>query len=500
MDWTKNNDKLSALNYYECLGFECSFIKGNSDEMDSYKNPSDTTTDITEHYLEMCTGLGVYLGKNNEYRAIDIDDFHIQVRESLDSNHDKLSRFAETFFVNKCMSILGLPEDYEWLIRTPHGWHIVISAPSFGFKKVAYCAKKDLIPNIISGNVVHLRTIELLWEGFLVMPPSKYGKYERYRFYNQQPKNSPIRVGSAQILEFLCYYCGEFKYITDLTNYNSVPIIGDAHLFPHYDLNWVEGSQYYEEDDLIEDLSRNSTFLKTCRNSLGFNMQGFNLVYNDLVESFKVEKRLDTAIKCFRMANDGWGHYNLACLMAIGAMDGSVEELYKHLELSKGFSDEYKDQLKLLYLAKNHSYEEYAIIDISTNENQRIEKVAILIVDVKGNILDKRFLSFDSVMLQNMYYAIERADYIVGCDLSAIEEAVRKECEMSGYSFSNDMVGFSSDEGEYTVHDEGNYLDAFRRPWINLPSLVIHEKDPFRRIYVIKETMVQELNRHDIFK
>ena len=129
MDWTKNNDKLSALNYFKRFGFECSFIIGNSDDMDSYKNPSDTTTKITEHYLEMCTGLGVYLGENNDYRAIDIDDFHIQVRERLDSDHSRLSRFAETFFVNKCMSILGLPEDYEWLIKTPHGWHIVISAP-----------------------------------------------------------------------------------------------------------------------------------------------------------------------------------------------------------------------------------------------------------------------------------------------------------------------------------------------------------------------------------
>ena len=499
MSWSNNNHKLSYLHYFQNLGFECSFIEGNDDDMNSYKNPSDEVVNIAEHYLEKYTGIGVHLGKNNEFRAIDIDDFHIQVRDGSDSTHSRLSRVSESFFIKKCMDLLGLPEDYEWLIRTPHGWHIVISAPFFGFEKAAYCAKEELMPNVISGNVIHFKTIELLWDGFLVMPPSKYGKYKGYRFYNQQPNKRPIRVGAAQILEFLCYYCGEYKFITDLTDYNSIPIIGDAHLFPHYTLNCDHGSQYYDENEVVEDLSKNREFLRNCRSSLGFNMQGFQIVYNDLINDSKVEKGLDLAIKCFRMANDEWGHFNLACLMAIGAMDGSVEELYKHLDHSKGISDEYKDQLKILFLAKNHSYEEYAIIDIVTNENQRIEKVAILIVDVKGNILDKRFLSFDSVMLQNMYYALERADYLVGCDLSAIEEVIRKECEISGYGFSEDMIGFSSAEGEYTVHNEGNYLDAFRRPWINLSSLEIHENDPFHRVYKIKEAMVHKLNRHENF-
>ena len=108
-------------------------------------------------------------------------------------------------------------------------------------------------------------------------------------------------------------------------------------------------------------------------------------------------------------------------------------------------------------------------------------------------------LSFDSIKLENMYYALERADYLVGCDLSSIEEVVRKECEILGSGFSEDMIGFLSAQGEYTVHNEGHYLDAFRRPWINLPSLESHENDPFRRVYIIKEAMVHELNRHNNF-
>ena len=481
MDWINNNDKLSALDYYEKMGFKCSFITGNSDNKDSYKKPSETET--TVNYLEKCTGLGVYLGGNNEFRAIDIDDFQIQVIENSDSVHWKLSKYAENFFIKKCMSLLGLPEDYEWLIRTPHGWHIIISAPSFGFDKVAYMAKKDMKPQVISGNVVHFRNIELLWESFLVMPPSNYGEYQRYSFFNQIPKSTPIRIGSAQILEFLCYFCGEFEYITHLTNCNNVPIIGNAHLFPHYNLHLFAGSQYYEYNALIENLSRNNAFLKTCRNSLGYNMHGYNLVYNDLVDHFKVQKGLDAAIKCFRMANDGWGHYNLACLMAIGAMDGSLEQLYNHLKLSKEIPDEYKDQLKLLYLAKNDSYEIYGIIDICTNDNQRVEKIAILLVDVMGNVLDKSFLSNDSVMLPNMYYTLERADYIVGCDLSTIVRILQKECELS----------------DKVVHGGSNCMDAFERPWINLPSLEISEEDPFRRVYKIKETLGAGIKRLDIF-
>lgn len=479
MDWINNNDKLSALDYYEKMGFKCSFITGNSDNKDSYKKPSETET--TVNYLEKCTGLGVYLGDDNELRAIDIDDFSIQINENSDSVHGKLSKYANNFFVKKCMSLLGLPEDYEWLIRTPHGWHIIISAPSFGFEQVAYRAKKDMEPNVISGNMVHFRNIELLWEGFLVMPPSKYGEYQRYHFYNQIPKCAPTRVGAAQILEFLCYYCGEIKYITYLTDYNCVPIVGNAHLFPHYKLDWIDGSQYYDRE--VNDITRNNKFLKACRNTIGFNMLGYNLVYNDLVENYKVEEGLDAAIKSFRMANNGWGHYNLACLMAIGAMDGSIEELYMHLELSKEIPDEYKEQLKLLYLAKNDSYEIYAIIDICTNENQRVEKIAILLVDIKGNVLDKNFLTNNSVMLPNMYYTLERADYIVGCDLSTIVRILQKECELS----------------DKVVHGGSNCMDAFERPWINLPSLEISEEDPFRRVYKIKETLGAGIKRLDIF-
>ena len=490
MYWDKNDNKLSALHYYQHMGFKCSFIEGNSDDMDSYKNPSCIANNVIKYDLDNYTGIGVHLGEKNDYRAIDIDDFQIQVRGDLE-----YSGLAETFFIKKCMDLLGLPEDYEWIIRTPHGWHIIISAPSFGFKQTSYCAKDDLIPNVISGHVVKLRTIELLWEGFLVMPPSEYGKYKWYRYYNQQPKNSPARVGASQILEFLCFYCGKYKYITDLTTSNLSPIIGNAHLFPCYELNFDYGSQYYE--DAIDNLSENKDFLRNCKTSLGYNMLGFRLVYNDLVSNFKVEKGLNEAIKCFRMANNGWGHYNLACLMAIGSMNGSIEDFYNHLELSKDFPDDYKDQLKMLYLSKNHSYEKYAIIDIGTNKNQRIEKIAIIIADIKGNVLDRRFLSFDSVMLNNMYYALRGSDYIVGYDVAAIENSIREECEIYGYSFSEDMIGVSSDKGLIPYHSEGYYLDAFRRPWINLPSINCDEKDPFRRVYKLKDVMVQELNRHN---
>lgn len=493
MEWQNKNNQLSILNFYKQMGFKCSYIVGNDDIKDSYKKPQEIINNIGQIW-DKHTGIGVYLGNNNDYRAIDIDDFQILIRENSDSDYQKLYNLANSFFINKCMTILGLPEDYEWIIRTPHGWHIVISAPSFGFEQVSYNAKKELMPNIISGNIIHFSSIELLWKGFLVMPPSQYGNYNSYSFYNQYPKNSPIRVGAAQLLEFICTFCGEYQYITDLNTYNLIPIIGNAHLFPHYEFKCGNGSMDYENDDESNNIIKNEQFLKMCRNPLGFNMLGFYLVNNDLNKIYKVDQGLDSAIKCFRMANDGWGHYNLACLMAIGAMDGGIKEFYKHIELSIGFPNEYKEQLKILFLTKNHTYEEYAIIDISTNENNRIEKIAILIVDIKGDVLNKSFLLSDSCVLQNMYNVLVNVDYLVGCDLSEIKEIVRKECKYLGFDFSYNSVGVTSAGEEFIYHCEGYYLDAFNRPWIDLKSFMIDDTDPFRRIYKIKDKLVQELN------
>ena len=180
--------------------------------------------------------------------------------------------------------------------------------------------------------------------------------------------------------------------------------------------------------------------------------------------------------------------------MAIGALHASTKDLYDLLEQTNGFPDEFKDQLKLLYLSINNSYEKYAIIDISSNENKRIEKIAILLTDSQGNVLRRMFLTPDGVMLQNMYHTLNAADYIAGCDLAAVEEMVRNECEICGDSFSDECESINSDGTLFTVFLEGNYLDVFRRPWISLPSLDSNETDPFRRIYKIKNLIIKNLN------
>ena len=503
MRWSTNSDKLSALRFYQEMGFSCSFINGNKvdedDELygpdplkDPYKNPSsDSINKFTEQELEAYTGIGIHLGGASEIRAIDIDNFGVHFTEHYFTSPGMI--YADDFFLRKCMDLLGLPEDYEWVIKTPHGWHIIISAPSFGFGKAACSAKDDLRPNTNRGSVIHLSSIELLWDGFLVMPPSR-SKYSSYRYYYHQPQKMPTRVSAARLLEFICFYCGEVEYITYMSTDNLVPIIANAHLFPHYKLSWIDGSYYGHDGNGCGDLFANTGFLSACKNSLGYNMQGYMKVYDDLLKNHKVEKELDSVIKLFRMADDDWGNYNLACLMAIGAMHGSTKELYDLLNKVNGFPEEYKDQLKLLYLATNSKYyEKYAIIDLSTNENKRIDKIAILVIECQGNILNKLFLKPDGVMLNNMYHGLNSADYIAGCDLDKVEEIVRHECEICGNSFSYDSVGVNSKGDIYTVHSEGNYLDAFSRPWIDIASPQIDEKDPFRRIYKIKDLIIKKL-------
>lgn len=508
MRWSTNSDKLSALRFYQEMGFSCSFINGNEvdklDEIygpdphkDPYKNPSSNSiNNFTEQDLEAYTGIGIHLGGSCEIRAIDIDNFRLHSTDLYSHQIDQ--RYARYFFIRKCMALLGLPEDYEWVVETPNGWHIIISAPSLGITKAA-CDVKDDLRNESdgireTGSIIRMSHIELLWDGFLVMPPS-IGKYSRYKFYFHQPQKMPARVSAARLLDFICFYCGKVKYITYMTTYSSIPIIGNAHLFPHYELSWIDGSYYGHDGHGCGDICANTDFLSACKSPLGYNMRGVMLVLQDLRKNHKVEKELDSAIKLFRMANDDWGRYNLACLMAIGAMHGSTKELYGLLNHVNGFPDEYKDQLELLYLeANSESYEKYAIIDISTNENKRIDKIAILLTDSQGNILNKWFLKPDSVMLDNMHHGLNHGDYIAGCNLAAIEELVRHECEICGDSFSSDWVGVNSKGDSYTVHTEGNFLDAFSRPWIDIAPPQIDETDPFRRVYKIKDLIIKKLN------
>ncbi len=96
-------------------------------------------------------------------------------------------------------------------------------------------------------------------------------------------------------------------------------------------------------------------------------------------------------------------------------------------------------------------------------------------------------------MLENMFNALDNADYIAGCDLATIEEAIRHECELSGDSLSFDATGNDSSRGKNTKHFEGNYFDAFRRPWVDIAPILNYDKDPFRRIYKIKESIIKKL-------
>ena len=144
------------------------------------------------------TGIGIICGFNN-VRAIDIDDlgcfndcsrdFYDNPRAKQDIPFDK--------FIDKCLSLLNLPKDYEWVVRTGsgRGLHIIFKCEDVEDLNMDVAAfppgnieeDLDLSDEFVYGIIQFEHTgklkqdfsrLELFWKGHIASPPSKGDGYD----------------------------------------------------------------------------------------------------------------------------------------------------------------------------------------------------------------------------------------------------------------------------------------------------------------------------------
>ena len=168
------------------------------------------------------------------------------------------------------------------------------------------------------------------------------------------------------------------------------------------------------------DLTGNNKWLMECNNSAGYNTLGISLIKQDIEKKGKIMDSIIPASLCFQKANDSWGNYNLACMMALGLIEGDIDKLHDYLGLAIGFPDNHKDSLIIQYLARNNAY---AIIN-SVVENDSLSSIFVLVVDKKGRRI-KEF-NFDNrskkdivltELMKDIFDCLKDVDHLVGINI-----------------------------------------------------------------------------------
>jgi hypothetical protein len=182
-----------------CLGCQINMYNHNDNNLfkapnhdfKSFKTDRQAKKELLEINWKNSIGIGCILGFENLV-AIDIDGCN------------------QISVVENICKILGLHENYEWVIRSGsgNGFHILIKCldkPFFKNKTVdigkwniAKASKEEPVFGSIETNAYYphiekrvFTKIEFKWEGNIVLPPSLHLSGNEYAFVNNLPNKSP---------------------------------------------------------------------------------------------------------------------------------------------------------------------------------------------------------------------------------------------------------------------------------------------------------------------
>lgn len=193
-----------AKHYYE-LGLNPSCIsyiktKYNSKENNPEKSPSHSwkkwqvsrpsLEEVMELNWGVSNGIGAVLGHTS--RCIDIDNCN---------DYD---------FIKEFLKLLRLPTDYEWVVKSPNGFHIHIKSGPIYFAtfKELIDGVLPIFPNDKFASV--FSKIELRWANHIVLPPTKING-QKYAFVKDDfPKEQPLRVDMFVIFQAISKFCGNY--------------------------------------------------------------------------------------------------------------------------------------------------------------------------------------------------------------------------------------------------------------------------------------------------
>jgi exodeoxyribonuclease-1 len=191
-------------NYYFNFGFNITCIINERNEFNSHKDdnqilksPSHKWENFKTERQDLGTlrsyawhkavGVGLVLGYGN-LRALDVD------------------KCTDLSIVHDFLSILELPLDYKWVVRSgsQEGFHILFYCENHKYK-VAKNKIKAFKSSINYSNT--FKHIELRWEGHLVLPPSIHPCLMNYQFMNGFPLKEPMVIKSSDLHKLLKKYC-----------------------------------------------------------------------------------------------------------------------------------------------------------------------------------------------------------------------------------------------------------------------------------------------------
>lgn len=197
------NLKESALHYYN-IGLNITHIipqriinetsryeftlKEPSHRLISFKRKRQNIKKVLSFNWKEASGVGAVMGYKN-IRSIDIDGCN------------------DFKFIKKLLDNIGLPVDYEWVVRTGsrNGFQIIIIADNHPYDvpegKVISLTPKRQYKSLFEH-------IELIWTNHVVLPPSKHVSGNKYEFISERmPIYLPRRVDKQLLLKFIERIC-----------------------------------------------------------------------------------------------------------------------------------------------------------------------------------------------------------------------------------------------------------------------------------------------------
>ena len=428
IDWNNEEHRIMVVKHFHDFGMLLTRINGNETNENSYKNPAEewAVESQTSSFLETrdwkhSTGFGIRLG-HNKYRAIDIDGLEAAPWDSSNYyDNEELYRFAEEELIFNCLRLLGLPPTYEWVIKSPHGYHIIFKCDDIDDMPESIAYAPNTLFSKEKGEQIRLSRIELLWNSHLVMAPSLENKYHTgYRFCNcLLPHSEPNNINAGKIDDLLNYYCGYLGFANLLNaGYTTLQING-AIVFQSIIKNSIcRGSfdEMYEErhymdgrnepptitrgntsfvQPIIYDfkgLDSNRFWLKACATSETQNKLGILFSQQDPGE----------ASYYFHKSGSELASYNMACLIAMNLIPQlDYNSFSKYLKKAISTEPTYKDKLRILYYkthAKQHDClffsfcttakkdEDLSSIEDGIEEFPELIQISWIITDYDGNV------------------------------------------------------------------------------------------------------------------
>ena len=279
------------------------------------------------------TGIGMVTGFN-QIRALDFDYLQM-LRDSAYGGQ------ALDDYIHKILSILKLPNDYQWVTRSGSGSgiHIIFKCKDIDDFD---CNTVSFEPSInIKNKGEGFDRLELRWKAHLVLPPSiSIGFYddtfmipecERYWFHSGNfPYYSPMDVLVDDLNNLLNYFSSTVM---------KVAYVGIAPIIGHYKIT-SEIDSYGGGNIRFKATEK---WAKACSSN-----DNEEYVTYLLSDTYKKPERLNKAVEILKKSNTAISHYNLASLIANKKIQGTKTEAMTHYSIAQKAIEINKEEIDML--------------------------------------------------------------------------------------------------------------------------------------------------------